>query len=118
MQRQTPARGVTATKRCLLSGEQYRIIMKFILSEALKNFMLLKRDLKKSMTVIIYFKFVCERTAVALLPKQCFSTQAKSALPKIPSSEFFFVEIILASQTCAGSLISLEILKLLYLEIM
>lgn len=73
MQRQTPARGVTATKRSLLSGEQYRIIMKLIPSETLKDFMLLKRDLKKSMTLIISFQFVCERTAVALLPKQCFS---------------------------------------------
>lgn len=46
MQRQTPARGGTATKRSLLNGEQYRIIMKLIPSETLKDFMLLKRDLK------------------------------------------------------------------------
>lgn len=43
---QTPARGVTANKRSLMHGEQYRITMRLILSETLKNFMLLKRDFK------------------------------------------------------------------------
>lgn len=51
---------------------------------------------------------------MALLPKSTFQERQKVHYPKFLLPNFFFVEIILASQTRANTLTSL---KILYIEI-